>query len=148
VGAGGRYLALHGGWVRRCKDIIEAHILDFGGEDYRCSDPSAGRPGGDRRVNLQPFPSRQARFLAAFLAPKVQYFWAPTRYLRANVSRKLKCKRRKKRQASLHVNFENLDFSPPLRTTDESTTKNLEYDENLLRGRGPWHPIDAVWRLT
>jgi malate synthase len=32
---------------------------------------------------LLPFPSRRARFLAAFLAPKVQYLPAPTRYLNA-----------------------------------------------------------------
>jgi hypothetical protein len=42
---------------------------------------SAGRPGGDRRANLLPFPSRRERFLPAFLAPKVQYFRAHTRYL-------------------------------------------------------------------
>jgi len=41
------------------------------------ADPSAGRSGGDRRVNLLSFRSRRARVLAAFLAPKVQYFGPP-----------------------------------------------------------------------
>ena len=50
-------------------------LLPFVTED-RCGSfyPSAGRSGGDRRVNLLSFRSRRARFLAAFLAPKVQYF--------------------------------------------------------------------------
>jgi hypothetical protein len=41
------------------------------------ADPSAGRPGGDRRVNLPPFASRRARSLAAFSEPESAVFPGP-----------------------------------------------------------------------